>query len=298
MIYGGLDDGANLPIPNRERNNGGSLIVWSGHPQRAVLPPWKKPASEADVDLIRKLESSQLSQTSHGYGPPSPPPPPHALLPPSTPSESESGERRGSRSRLPIIILSAVLFLIIAALIVVSSILGTKIAKLENTISPLAVAVAESAANGTTTNNNNNNNNPYTTTSTTANNLNPSQTTTTTSSTAPPPAPLPPTIQVAGWTYLGCFYDSEVRVLPEAFLSATDMTNAGCADYCSEGGKTPRHFGTQVAVQCYCGTATQAVLASRRAPDWMCMHQCAGRWGVSENCGGNWVLSLWERDED
>ncbi|EAQ93096.1 predicted protein [Chaetomium globosum CBS 148.51] len=112
------------------------------------------------------------------------------------------------------IILSAVLFLIIAALIVVSSILGTKIAKLENTISPLAVAVAESAANGTTTNNNNNNNNnnnPYTTTtSSPVNNLNPSQTSsTTTSSTAPPPAPLPPTIQVAGWTYLGCFYDSE-----------------------------------------------------------------------------------------
>jgi hypothetical protein len=76
------------------------------------------------------------------------------------------------------------------------------------------------------------------------------------------------------------------------------MTNAGCADYCSADGKTPKHFGTQVAVQCYCGTATQAVLASRRAPDWMCMHQCGGRWGMTENCGGNWVLSLWERDED
>ncbi|KAK3300574.1 uncharacterized protein B0H64DRAFT_18948 [Chaetomium fimeti] len=302
MLHG-LDDGSNLPIPNRERNNGGSLIVWSGHPQGAALPPWSKPSSEDHVDLLRKLEScqaSQPSQPSPGQSYPGQTSPGPSYAGQSGPPPSDlGGERRTSRSRpkLPIIILSFVLFLVIAALIVVGTLLGTRISKLENTIPPLAVATATNSAAGNDNNNNDNNSNLPSSSAT--DNPNPSSTSTSipNASYIPPP-PAPANIQVTGWTHLGCYYDSEVRVLPEAFVSSVNMTNEACAEHCTSDGRRTRNFGTQVAVQCYCGTATAAVLASRRAPDWMCSRQCGGRWGIAENCGGNWVLSLWERDGD
>ncbi|KAL2184030.1 hypothetical protein L209DRAFT_757364 [Thermothelomyces heterothallicus CBS 203.75] len=75
------------------------------------------------------------------------------------------------------------------------------------------------------------------------------------------------------------------------------MTNEACADFCLGAGRRPRHFGTQVSVQCYCGTASPEMLASRRTPDWQCGHQCRGRSDMADTCGGNWALTLRERSE-
>jgi hypothetical protein len=73
------------------------------------------------------------------------------------------------------------------------------------------------------------------------------------------------------------------------------MTNDYCASICtSQTAQATRHFGTQHGSECHCGTVSN-VSKLGRAPDWMCNYQCAGREGKHEDCGGNWVLSLWER---
>ncbi|KAK4041442.1 xylosyltransferase oxt [Parachaetomium inaequale] len=267
-----LDDGANLPIPNRERNNGGSLIVYHGHHGfNGAHPhqPWRKPSSETDDDPA-KLESCRLVS-------PTPPPP----------------ERKFFNLTLPTFILSCVLLVVTAALIILGGILGSKITTLENTIPSLTSITnplgSPTSANETASNNNTNttnNNTSQSSSSSSSSSNNPGSTTT----------PTPPTILISGWTYRGCYYDSEVRVLPDAFLSAMNMTNGVCAEFCSSDGRRSQHFGTQVALQCYCGSASAAVLASRRAPDWACEQQCRGRGSMREYCGGDWTLSLWERD--
>lgn len=205
--------------------------------------------------------------------------------------------------------LSCILFLVTSALIVVGVLLGSKIATLEKTIPGLALHSSPDSANQTSPDQNQNSPSSSSTSSS------PSKSSSFSSTTDLPP-PLPPTISVSGWTYLGCYYDSEVRILPDAFLSAVNMTNQVCSEYCTNSYKydnnnnnkrsetnsnhrrrtAPRHFGTQVSLQCYCGTADDAVLATRRAPDWACMHQCAGRMSAAERCGGDWALTLWERD--
>lgn len=184
---------------------------------------------------------------------------------------------------VPVFILSCALLVVTAALIIASGLLASKLAHLEQSIPSLALA----AISNTTTNPNPNTN-------------------TNTNTTAAAPAALsalaPPTVLVSGWTYLGCYYDSEVRILPDASTTLGNMTNGVCAAFCaastgsSDPASRPRHFGTQHGGQCFCGSATDAVLASRAAPQWMCNHQCRGRSGMSENCGGNWVVSLWERE--
>lgn len=182
---------------------------------------------------------------------------------------------------VPVFILSCALLVVTAALIIASGLLASKLAHLEQSIPSLALA-----AINTTTSNPNLNTNPST------NTTSPAQTALS--------ALAPPTVLVSGWTYLGCYYDSEVRILPDASTTASNMTNGVCGAFCSasarDAASKPRHFGTQHGGQCFCGSVTEAVLASKVAPQWMCNYQCRGRWGMSENCGGNWVVSLWERD--
>jgi hypothetical protein len=164
----------------------------------------------------------------------------------------------------------------------VGGLLGSKIAKLESTIPTLLVA--NSTANDTA-------NNTANTLPTTSNNTGSTGQTTAATMT-------PATFPVEGWNYLGCYYDSKVRILPGADLTAGNMTNERCGAFCSASddyGSKPRHFGTEVGVECHCGTVTDSDLKTKRAPDWACGHQCRGRSGVAERCGGNWVVSLWER---
>ncbi|KAK4144415.1 uncharacterized protein C8A04DRAFT_27872 [Dichotomopilus funicola] len=285
------DDGTDLPIPNGARNRGGSIIVWSGHPGKQPVHPWHNAqANHQKGSVVLGNGLNELEASPSGS--------------PLSPSASSLQNRRIFNLRPSTLILSCILFLVTSALIVVGTLLGSKIAKLENTIPGLALHSSPDSANQTSPGHNQNSPSSSSTSSS------PSATTTYAASPSDLPPPLPPTISVSGWTYLGCYYDSEVRILPDAFLSAVNMTNQVCSEYCTNSytnknnnnsnnqrrRTAPRHFGTQVALQCYCGTADNAVLATRRAPDWQCMHQCAGRMSAAERCGGDWALTLWERD--
>ncbi|KAK4129166.1 hypothetical protein N657DRAFT_686544 [Parathielavia appendiculata] len=187
--------------------------------------------------------------------------------------QPEDQQRKILNLRLPTFIISCILLVVTAALVLVGGLLGNKVASLENMIPSLVSSINATASNPTTSN----------------------------STSAPPAtttATTPPTFPVEGWNYLGCYYDSASRILPGAELSATNMTNERCGAFCSSSGdfgSKPRHFGTEVGVECHCGTLTEADLKSKQAPDWACGHQCRGRTGVAERCGGNWVVSLWER---
>ncbi|KXX79436.1 Xylosyltransferase oxt [Madurella mycetomatis] len=240
------DSGANLPIPNRERNNGGELEVCQ-YPHQVNGPhpwPWRKTAHD---------DESQLESCRH------PPPPP---------------ERKILNIKLPTFILSSVLLVVIAALIITAGLLGSKIAGLERTIPLLPTTTSPSSDDGRNT---------------TDTNQHPPATTQ-----HPPTITYVPSVPVPGWTYLGCFYDSRLRVLPYQKPSARNMTNGYCADMCAaDNPMHHRHAGTQHGNQCFCGTATPENM--RRAPDWACNDQCSGQPIKMENCGGNWVLSIWEK---
>jgi hypothetical protein len=180
---------------------------------------------------------------------------------------------------IPTFILSCILFVVTAGLVVVGGLLGYKVANLESTIPALA-------------NTNNNNNNT----------TNPPINRPAAGATIAATAPYQPTLPVAGWDYLGCYYDTDGRIMgprDAEVWSGGGVTNEACGSWClttfSEGTTKPRHFGTQVGQECHCGTLSAEDRANRRAPDWMCNRQCAGRFGQSEVCGGNWVLSLYER---
>ncbi|KAL2199417.1 hypothetical protein P885DRAFT_75834 [Corynascus similis CBS 632.67] len=275
-----LDDGTNLPIPNRERNNGGSLMIWSGHPdgQRQFFESrqWHKTGAVETTEH----GSSRTALCS-----------PDASDPGKLESESLGDISRHSRRKpfnftLSTIVLSCVLFLVTAGLIATGSILGRRIAELEDRVPSF---VNESTEEGSTTNETGGNSTSSTSPSSSAPSPNPSETGI--------PPPTPPTVLVSGWKHLGCYYDSSVRLLSDDFYSASNMTNARCAEFCSSDGRRPRYFGTQVSVQCFCGTANPDVLAGRRAPDWQCSKQCPGRDDMAETCGGNWALTIWEREE-
>ncbi|GAB1310597.1 hypothetical protein MFIFM68171_00807 [Madurella fahalii] len=262
------DSGANLPIPNRERNNGGELEVYQcPHQLNGSHPwPWRKPMP----DDGSQLESSQY-----------PPPPP---------------ERKILNIKLPTFILSSVLLIVIAALIITAGLLGSKIASLERAI-PLLPTTASptsddnSSSTSNSSNNNNNNSSSSSSSDTTTTSQHPS---TMTTSQHPAAITYEPSVPVPGWTYLGCFYDSRSRVLPYQKPSARNMTNGYCADMCTaDSTMRHRHAGTQHGDQCFCGTAAPETM--RRAPDWACNYQCPGQGIQMENCGGNWVLSMWER---
>ncbi len=167
-------------------------------------------------------------------------------------------------------ILSCALVVATAALIISGELLASKINNLEKSIPSFALT-AVNTSNGSST-------------------LAPAVKT----------KPMPPTILVSGWTYLGYYSDSDVRLLPDASTSLANLTNGICGTFCTasvaDAASKPRHFGTQHGTQCCCGSVTDAVLATKMAPEWLCNYQCKGRWGMSETCGGDWVLGLWERD--
>ena len=170
---------------------------------------------------------------------------------------------------LPVFILSCALVVVTAALIIAGGLLASKINNLEKSIPSLAAVNTSSSSSSSLA----------------------GEVKTT---------PTPPTLLVSGWTYLGCYYDSDVRLLPDASTSLANLTNGICGAFCitsiADAASKPRHFGTQHGGQCFCGSVTDAVLASKMAPEWLCNDQCRGRAGMAETCGGNWVLSLWERD--
>jgi hypothetical protein len=87
-------------------------------------------------------------------------------------------------------------------------------------------------------------------------------------------------------TFLGCYVDTQVRVLNGyTFGSTTGMTNQVCQQKCKTEGF--KYAGTEYASQCFCGnTAPTQSVGSQE-----CSMSCTGAPG--ETCGGVWRLSVY-----
>lgn len=176
----------------------------------------------------------------------------------------------------------------IAGLVLVAGLLGNKVVQLEKTIPQLQGALEAGASNGS--NGGGGSSSPPTV-------IPPSST----SSSSPPgtttaaPERLP-ILDVPGWRHIGCYYDRATRVLDVFKVEPgwRNMTNQYCARLCNDAAPDARHFGTETGDQCFCGTA----VTLDPAPLWMCNQVCKGRAGQAEVCGGDWMLTLWERDDD
>ncbi|KAF9873914.1 glyoxal oxidase precursor [Colletotrichum karsti] len=88
---------------------------------------------------------------------------------------------------------------------------------------------------------------------------------------------------LAATPYIGCFVDSNPRVLPNNQLASDAMTAAACAVNCA--GFT--YFGTQWSRECWCGNTLPTVTA----PEADCSMRCTG--SNSETCGGSLRLSVY-----
>lgn len=96
-----------------------------------------------------------------------------------------------------------------------------------------------------------------------------------------------------GFQYLGCGADTpgQARTLGGASLSADDMTNEKCVDFCVSKGFTIA--GTEYTKQCFCGNS---ILAGRApVPGLMgnCIMPCGG--DSKEMCGGGGQISLYRK---
>ena len=92
--------------------------------------------------------------------------------------------------------------------------------------------------------------------------------------------PAPATLSVP---YVGCFVDQGARALPDAVLSADDMTAQVCQTHC--GGYN--YFGVEYGRECWCGNAAPTVAA----PATDCNMPCAG--DSTKLCGAGNRLNVW-----
>jgi hypothetical protein len=96
-----------------------------------------------------------------------------------------------------------------------------------------------------------------------------------------------------GFEYLGCGPDiaGQARTLGGASLTADDMTNEKCVDYCISKGFSIA--GTEYTTQCFCGNS---ILAGREPVAGLmgnCLMPCSG--DSKEFCGGGGQISLYQK---
>jgi hypothetical protein len=97
--------------------------------------------------------------------------------------------------------------------------------------------------------------------------------------------------EVSGYQYLGCFFDSQSRILDAARTSADSMTVESCADYCSgiSDSRFYRLIGVENSVECYCGD--DYARDPGTSNDGGCTVRCAGK--TEELCGGVWHINIY-----
>ena len=96
-----------------------------------------------------------------------------------------------------------------------------------------------------------------------------------------------------GFEYLGCGLDiaGQARTLGGASLTANNMTNEYCVDYCVSQGFSIA--GTEYTTQCFCGNS---ILAGREPVPGLygdCTMPCSG--DSKETCGGGGQISLYQK---
>ncbi|CAM9894089.1 unnamed protein product [Pylaiella littoralis] len=105
------------------------------------------------------------------------------------------------------------------------------------------------------------------------------------------PTPVDPTPVVDDYEYAGCYADpGGSRAMTQELVSNT-MTPAVCATACLG---SP-FFGTQFAVECWCGDDSSAAILAANGPG-TCGDNCAG--DSSEKCGDSYVMSVYSRGDE
>ncbi|PPQ65263.1 hypothetical protein CVT24_011418 [Panaeolus cyanescens] len=92
----------------------------------------------------------------------------------------------------------------------------------------------------------------------------------------------------AGWTYIGCYQDDQLRVLDGGTRGALDMTVISCISLCQGNGFSIA--GVENGTQCYCGNSIKVGAIQRTEPE--CGMACAG--DASQRCGDVWRLNIYQ----
>ena len=91
-------------------------------------------------------------------------------------------------------------------------------------------------------------------------------------------------IAAVGWSYQGCFTDSNDRVLAGASRDHPNMTLQACGAWCDD--EAYSFFGVEYGTQCYCGYQISGSPASSTD----CTMPCGGE--DSQTCGGGWAIDV------
>ncbi|KAK4465438.1 xylosyltransferase oxt [Cladorrhinum samala] len=188
-----------------------------------------------------------------------------------TPEDLDRPKRKLLGLELPIALLTFFLALSVASIIIVGGLLGHKISELEKQVSPFTSLPGTSGSAS-----------PAQTSAGTGLGLIAAAQTDTLQVTVP------------GWTYYGCFYDREDRVLQPGYAYDRDnMTNNFCVQKCAAADASWKYAGTEWR-RCFCGESPALL---KRAPDWACQTACPGQTKVWEACGGDkFRISVWKKD--
>ncbi|CAH1240476.1 SSC5D [Branchiostoma lanceolatum] len=95
-------------------------------------------------------------------------------------------------------------------------------------------------------------------------------------------------LAAGGYTYMGCYADSDTRVLPYWENWDILQTTSGCVNHCRVRGY--EYAGTEFSWQCFCGTSGNFASLAPAVSDDACNMACPGK--PSENCGGVWRISV------
>ncbi|TFL02772.1 WSC domain-containing protein [Pterulicium gracile] len=95
----------------------------------------------------------------------------------------------------------------------------------------------------------------------------------------------------SAWLSKGCYKETTgTRQLPEAYLSAPDMTPEKCHDFCSV---YNFHFaGVEYGKECWCGKGISSPLEFDFSLPSKCNMPCAG--SSQETCGGPYLIDIYE----
>ncbi|XP_071103917.1 uncharacterized protein [Haliotis cracherodii] len=97
---------------------------------------------------------------------------------------------------------------------------------------------------------------------------------------------------IANYTYIGCFIDGRVRLLPSAYMTSSSMTPDVCISHCKQKGY--RYAGVEYTNQCFCGDShTRYALASKETE---CNSKCQG--DFAQTCGGAYRISVYATAQD
>eukprot|EP00904_Undaria_pinnatifida_P009040 jgi/Undpi1/5266/HiC_scaffold_2.g00547.m1 len=89
----------------------------------------------------------------------------------------------------------------------------------------------------------------------------------------------------------GCFKDGHSSRIMDPQGSHDVLSAEICYEQCNDGVNT--HFGTQYAIECWCGADTDLTKNGEELPSEKCDMLCAGT-TVGEHCGGNNTMTAYE----